>query len=641
MLPPIQTLPHQDGQIPVELLDQKGQRNNVHDFVYLNEIERRIVDTAPFQRLRYIKQLGFAHLVYETAEQSRFVHSTGTCHCAKILVDAINRNARFRQDGPSICWGERILVGLAALLHDIAHVPFSHALEQECRVVTKHDAIDKNPALWKYIYEGEIADVLDEYTDVVIPLLRDSQTSLRADLSGYSLKDLVFQILTFPDDLRLNDGTYITPTPGTQHEDYAPVIQPYLGELVGDTVCADLIDYLLRDVENTGVARNIDLKFLDRIQLALLPNGRYWHVVFDLCDSRGQLRSDARAELLFLLQTRYTMCEKVYLHRTKLAASVMLANAFLRCSAAGHISPEFLYNAAATPSDDALLRHLLRYDESFRLASSLLARRIHRPFFLINEREPGLQGIDMAKEKRALVKRFYPTADQPQAWNKILDIQKRLDEPLGGDGDGVLILCLPERAAYKDPTVLVRVPGQCQDGGAVHGNTRAGQFVINLKDDKGLVDHVRAMSGDHNMLWGLYLLVSRDYLKLSNVSKLEEMEKIWVRDVLNLQFPNAIDWRTPLVAAEESKQRAHVVQTGESAFERAAHLVATWTEGRLAVDEVVSAQRQAGVSEDRFVELVEQHHWRPSHNRPPTAVDELVKFLQDLGGGDGQFRLLD
>src|ERR1700693_3062275 len=94
MLVPVQTLPPPEEGAPRSLYDLKQRRNNVHDFVYLNEIEADVIDTAEMQRLRNIKQLGFANLVYETAEHSRFVHSLGVCHTAKLLVDAINRNHR-------------------------------------------------------------------------------------------------------------------------------------------------------------------------------------------------------------------------------------------------------------------------------------------------------------------------------------------------------------------------------------------------------------------------------------------------------------------------------------------------------------------------------------------------------------------
>src|SRR5688572_3959127 len=85
-----------------------------------------IMDTEPFQRLRYVRQLGHAFLVYPGATHSRFEHALGAYHLARRATAQL----RDRGELDGVPGEELRLVHLAALLHDIGHYPFSHALEE-------------------------------------------------------------------------------------------------------------------------------------------------------------------------------------------------------------------------------------------------------------------------------------------------------------------------------------------------------------------------------------------------------------------------------------------------------------------------------------------------------------------------------
>lgn len=109
----------------------------------------QLVDTAVFQRLRYVRQLGLAFLVYPGATHSRFEHALGTYHLAgRTLVLLRDRGelARMAAD-------ECAVVRAAALLHDVGHYPFSHALEEIGAL--HHETVARS-----LIVEGEVAAVL-------------------------------------------------------------------------------------------------------------------------------------------------------------------------------------------------------------------------------------------------------------------------------------------------------------------------------------------------------------------------------------------------------------------------------------------------------------------------------------------------
>jgi HD superfamily phosphohydrolase len=107
---------------------EKIYRDSVHNIIRLKtdsdegKLLVRLVDTAEFQRLRRIKQLGLALFTYQGAEHSRFTHSLGAMHLATRILDRLA--TKYKISGEA-----RIAVRAAALLHDIGHGAFSHVIE--------------------------------------------------------------------------------------------------------------------------------------------------------------------------------------------------------------------------------------------------------------------------------------------------------------------------------------------------------------------------------------------------------------------------------------------------------------------------------------------------------------------------------
>src|SRR5438034_7722286 len=107
-------------------------RDAVHGDIEMSSLEVELMDTPEFQRLRGIRQLGTAYLVFPSAVHTRFEHSLGTSWMAHRILQSIRR-------GYDVSADDEILIRVAALLHDITHIPFGHTLEDERRVLPRHD----------------------------------------------------------------------------------------------------------------------------------------------------------------------------------------------------------------------------------------------------------------------------------------------------------------------------------------------------------------------------------------------------------------------------------------------------------------------------------------------------------------------
>src|SRR4051812_24739423 len=101
-------------------------RDPLWNNIRVEPLALRLIDTPAFQRLRYVRQLGLAFLVYPGASHSRFEHALGAYHLARRALGLLQERGDVPGGDDAACSDVRI----AALLHDIGHYPFSHALEE-------------------------------------------------------------------------------------------------------------------------------------------------------------------------------------------------------------------------------------------------------------------------------------------------------------------------------------------------------------------------------------------------------------------------------------------------------------------------------------------------------------------------------
>ena len=238
-------------------------RDAVHGDIEMGSLEVELMDTPEFQRLRGIKQLGTAYLVYPSAVHTRFEHSLGTSWMAHRMLEAVRRTQAVSQD-------DERLIRVAALLHDITHIPFGHTLEDERRVLPRHDK------------DEERVDYFLRMSTVGRILKREG------------LQDAVIRTLKADDT--------------------------YQSDIIGGAISADLLDYLRRDTYFCGLSQYYDPRIFESF---VLEENR---LVMNL-EKHGMLRQDALSELVNLLRIRYTLSERVYFHHTKVSSGAMISKA--------------------------------------------------------------------------------------------------------------------------------------------------------------------------------------------------------------------------------------------------------------------------------------------------------------------------
>jgi uncharacterized protein len=270
-------------------------RDPLWDTIHVDPVARRVIDTGAFQRLRFIKQLGHAHLVYPGATHTRFDHAVGVYHLARRALRVLGERGELDAVDPVDC---RILP-LAALLHDIGHYPFSHALEEleADRIPGHHEAL-----VGRFLQ-------LDDVAAALTALAPDAAPRIEALIRG------------------------VSPSP--------------LQGLVSGSLDLDKIEYLKRDAFFCGVPYGeVDV---DRLlhALALLPDPQTGHVEIGV-------QEKGLAALESLLFAKYQMFRNVYWHHAVRAATVLYKRVVSDALDAGLVVGEDLVGA----TDEGLMHTL-------------------------------------------------------------------------------------------------------------------------------------------------------------------------------------------------------------------------------------------------------------------------------------------
>lgn len=290
-------------------------RDPLWNNIRLDPLALALLETPVVQRLRYVRQLGLAFLVYPGATHSRFEHALGAWHLAGVALRLLEERGAL--DG--IDARAQQIVRAAALLHDVGHYPFSHALEEIG--VTHHEQV-----AYPLITSGPVAAVLRQAL-------------------GESAPEEVFALITG----RSTDA---------------------LQGLISGSLDLDKIEYLKRDATMCGVPYGeIDVdRLLNSLVIVQTPE-RTTRMV--------GVHEKGLSALESLLFAKYQMYRNVYWHHAVRSATAMYKRLVAVALDSGHVAAD----TVARFTDEGLLVHLdvpTLPAEARVMLDGLRFRRLHK-----------------------------------------------------------------------------------------------------------------------------------------------------------------------------------------------------------------------------------------------------------------------
>ncbi len=213
--------------------------------------EVALLDTMLVQRLRGVKQLGLAHIVFPTATHDRFSHACVVVEATDRMIEHIERNAKARkrcrpgEDAPrEIGEADRYLIRLAALIHDVGHGPFSHAIEPVVASLFSDDIKGIEDALRREFPRTESVQV-SEAIAVLVVVSDGFQTLLGRPLMGLPRGDKSEEEVT-----RAIVEAIVGGSDGTE--------RGALSLIISGQIDADKLDYMARDAHHAGIHIDFD-----------------------------------------------------------------------------------------------------------------------------------------------------------------------------------------------------------------------------------------------------------------------------------------------------------------------------------------------------------------------------------------------
>jgi hypothetical protein len=250
----------------------------VHGEIPVSRVEQQLIDSPSFQRLRHLKQLGLASLVYPNATHTRFAHSLGVFRITSRVIDLLVRKGQLNVE-------DQRKLRIAALLHDVGHYPYSHLMEFLDRDKYRPAYLAGEPGVEPSGSEPERYPDHEKIGQLVIGRREDIISILnRAEIDPDEIASII----------------------RSEHS------KPAYNRLIHSSLDMDRMDYLVRDSLGTGVPYGwIDLDYL----LGHLDVAEDGDVV---------VNSKASTAVEHFLMARYFMYKTVYMHKTTFGFEALL-----------------------------------------------------------------------------------------------------------------------------------------------------------------------------------------------------------------------------------------------------------------------------------------------------------------------------
>jgi HD superfamily phosphohydrolase len=386
------------------------------------------------------------------------------------MINYITQNRDNEGEEKIVTETQRIIARLAALLHDIGNIPFGHTLEDETHVISSYQ------------------EDLERYNRYLTPETEVGKVLCR-QLSEPEL-NLLKNILTAKKDPL--DGKIIP------KEKYISDLGPdaFIVDIIKNTVCADLIDYLMRDTYFCGLPLSVPDRFLSYLYIHTKENNEKRLAIRLWKKDHSQPKRSLISELVQLLETRYFLAERVYFHHTKQIASAMIAaatwDAKIQQSNAKLFEEELL-----SIGDEMFLNKLLSYpinSPAHKIINDYERRKLYTPIYILpktrlNDNDGQISYLESAFHK------------DPENRHKT---EMQMCELIGLEPGDIIIYCPNPKMNLKIAEMKVS----------------SSTGISNLCDvaDALTEEKINSIIESHKQLWGLQVFVKSGLI----ISKLQE-----------------------------------------------------------------------------------------------------------------------
>lgn len=335
-------------------------RDPIHVFIRMDDSERIVLNSWPFQRLRFIHQLALTYLLYPGATHRRFEHSLGVMELASRVFDVVTHSGnvtdQIRELLPEMKSPDQLaywrrVIRMAALCHDLGHLPFSHAAE------------------------AELLPAGCSHEDLSAQIIRSDQMQH------------IWAKMTPP--LRADDVVKLALGPGKAKSLAFSTWERILSEIiVGDAFGVDRIDYLLRDSHHAGVAygRFDHYRLIDTLRI--LPAAPTDKQTTDSLEPELGVQEGGIHSAEALMLARYFMYSQLYFHPVRRIYDIHLKDFLLATLPTGKFSTRIQHHLQLT--DNEVTASILKAARKPKTRGHDPARRIlnREHFRLVYERNP-------------------------------------------------------------------------------------------------------------------------------------------------------------------------------------------------------------------------------------------------------------
>jgi uncharacterized protein len=467
--------------------------------IWLTQTEVDVIDAPEFQRLRGILQLGPTHLVYKDATHTRFSHSIGTLYWAQRIVDSINRNYNNYKIGCKVTNKALFLVRLAALLHDYVYICFGHILEDEGHIL---------PSQWKD--DERVEQLLTNKDSKVRQRISDNITKVFGNEKGSEnstiVMDVLVRVLSAKDerDIRnLGDLAFIV-------------------DVIHNTICADLLDYLERDTWFTGAFGDYDRRLISYFTVQNF-NDRPRVVLKLYKKNRNDLRMDVADAVVDCLRLRYKLAAYVYFHHARREAAAMIIKMVSAAMKAGIIDKKKLYEIGDSTLIDLILiaddskfdaEHKKHLDIAKLLASRIRRRELYKPLYELGREEYCKSEVSLQRLEELI------------DWERRYDFETTIEELTGIERGGVVFY-------IPDSLIENREPAMSLKEARVLVETKYGIETLEKLGERSefrltIGNEIENLKAKHKALFKASLFVSKDVFNNEKRMRLKHVSENWL-----------------------------------------------------------------------------------------------------------------